>query len=547
MNAERYWNGVQMRTVMASPDPDAPAREVTLPVDWEDDAAAALTELAPGTGPLSLATESARWIDALAPTAPITQSARGQSAQGISGRSLAWLLLLRQAAPASTVWRDGASSRRPGFLVNLGAFTLPGEGFAGEAFVAALRLICATLRRQAGKAGEPRNGEFLFDEPASQATLFDAPSRTVSHNAGKDGTSNAPSLPLAEPLPVAGEILLTNLDVCLAAMGIDYDSDEGRDAACSLAALTTLVAREGTGCDHLPLTPHRHVIPGLAAVARDAWSRAAVETDAPEARIETGFSTPGPVDALLGSEACGLAPVFSPLRTDGRLAASTLARLAARGLSLETAFASCLAGSVPLALPGPDAHMRMYRAITGFVDHMPARPDPSEVPLSRLPPRGVSRPLPERRTGIMQKASVGGHRLFLRTAEFEDGTLGEVSLTPARESTMVRGLMESFSEAVSLGLQYGVPLEDFVERFAYSCFGPAGTVEGDPVASYATSMLDYAFRALSDLYLHRRLPDAPHEDGAQDSSPLLPFDFDERKGEPDPTPQIRRGKLRLVS
>lgn len=524
-----------MRTVMASADPDAPARAITLPANWDDEAAAALADLVPGTRAISLPSESARWIDALIPHGK-EQSPSGET---ISGRSLAWLLILRQAAPTLAVWH-GAFDRRPGFVLNLGAFVLPGEGFAAETFVAALRLLCLTLRTEAKAKAMRRNGELPLDEVSDrEPSLFDLPETPSAPIPDTTGDL----LPDA-PLPIAGEILLTNLDACLAGLGLDYDSDMGRDAACSLVALTTLVAREGTGCDHLPLMPHRHVIPGLTAAIRDAWSRAAVETDVPEARIETGFSSSGPVDALLGCEACGIAPIFSPLSPDGRLAVSALNRLAAKGLSVEAALAASLAGETPLLLPGTDAHMRMYRALAGFVDRVPARPDPTMPIPPRILPRGVIHPLPERHAGIAQKASVGGHRFFLRTAEYEDGTLGEISLTPARESAMVRGLMESFSQAVSLGLQYGAPLEDYIERFAYSSFGPAGTVEGDPVTSYATSILDYVFRSLSSLYLQQRLPDAPHEENGGDSSPLLPFDVAQTEGKPTQPP--RRG-LRLVS
>ncbi|GBQ97288.1 vitamin B12-dependent ribonucleotide reductase [Acetobacter nitrogenifigens DSM 23921 = NBRC 105050] len=545
MNAQRYWNGVRMRTVMASPDPDAPARRVTLPVDWDDAAAAALAQIAPiqtgaGQDAVSVAEESARWIETL--VAPDDEG---------SARSLTWLLLLRQAAPTLALW-SGELDRRPGFVVNLAAFALPGEGFAGETFVAALRLLCGVLRRLALEKAGLRNGELALDPESQAPEVLPSGKVTTLRNAGKaearkSGAASEPALPLAEPQLVAGELLLTNLDACLAALGFDYDSDEGRDAACSLMALATLVAREGLGCDRLPLTPHRHVIPGLASVARDAWARAAVETDAPEPRIETGLSAPGPVDALLGVEACGLAPIFSPIRADGRLAASTLARLAARGLTLEAAFAASIAGAPALAVPGPEGHMRMHRALAGFVDRAPPRPDPVAGLGLRLPPRGVARRMPDRHGGVMQKTTVGGRRLFLRTGEFDDGTLGEIEISPTRENPMVRGLMESFSEAVSIGLQYGAPLEEYVERFAYSCFGPAGTVEGDPVASYATSMLDYVFRALSDLYLGRRLPDAPHEDDGEDTAPLLPLDM-ERGAQRASTPPPRGARrLRLVS
>lgn len=538
MNAHHYWGGVEMRTVAASADPDMPARDITLPADWDDSAANALADIVPGAGAVSLPVESARWINAFTTPSPT-----------INGRSLAWLLILRQAAPTLSVWH-GASDRRPGFVVNLAAFAVPGEGFAAETFVAAVRLLCVTLRADSKAKAAQRNGELPLDAATDREPTFFDLEPEPSAGTSDDRPDRAADLLTGAPLPVVGEILLTNLDACLAALGLDYDSDNGRDAACSLVALTTLVAREGTGCDHLPLMPHTNLLPGMTAAIRNAWSRAAVETDMPEARIETGFSSSGPIDALLGCEACGIAPIFSPVTPEGRLAPSTLNRLAARGLSVEAALATALTGASPLTLPGTAAHMRMYRALAGFVDRVPARPDPSMPPPPLLLARGALRPLPERHAGVAQKASVGGHRLFLRTAEYEDGSLGEIALTPARENAMVRGLMESFSQAVSIGLQYGAPLEDFVERFAYSSFGPAGTVEGDPVAAYATSVLDYAFRALSNLYLHERMPDAPQEDRAGENAPFLPFDFRPAgatdKDGPSADPK-RRGRLRLVS
>jgi len=89
--------------------------------------------------------------------------------------------------------------------------------------------------------------------------------------------------------------------------------------------------------------------------------------------------------------------------------------------------------------------------------------------------------------------------------------------------------MDAFGRAVSLGLQHGVPLDTYVEAFAYTRFGPAGLVEGDGSIAHATSLLDYAFRMLAEAYLGRSLPDAPHVDGAapDDDRPLLPLDLPE--------------------
>ncbi|MBB2202690.1 TSCPD domain-containing protein [Gluconacetobacter tumulisoli] len=520
MTARSHWNGVRMRTTQAAADPDDAPRAVTLPVDWDDEAAAALARMTPGRGPVRLATEAARWVDDIA--------AGPHAAQA---RSLSCLLMLRQAAPTESLW-TGQYDRRPGFVVNLAGFVQPGAGFVADDFVAALRLVCAMLRDAADRKAALRNGELPFPDPA--------PRKGRKVRPVEDDT------PLLRQVAVAGDLLLTNLDACLATLGLDYDSDIARDVACDLASLATLVAHAGAGADALLLPPARSVVPGLAETARAVWREAAVETDAPLPRIETGFSAPGPIDALLGVEACGLAPIFSPLRADGRLAASTLARLAHRRLSPEAAFAAALAGETVLSLPDAQAHQAMHRALAGFVDRMPARPDPAELPLRSLLAleRGVRRSLPARHGGFTQKASVGGHRLFLRTGEYEDGTLGEVTLTPARESPMTRGLLDTLGQAVSIGLQYGAPLEAYVDAFAYTRFGPAGTVEGDPVASYATSLLDYAFRALSDAYLGRRLPDAPHQDDMEDApSPMLPLDFPDGSGG---APPRRAGRLRLV-
>jgi ribonucleoside-diphosphate reductase alpha chain len=113
------------------------------------------------------------------------------------------------------------------------------------------------------------------------------------------------------------------------------------------------------------------------------------------------------------------------------------------------------------------------------------------------------RKLPSRRKGYTQKAVVGGHKVYLRTGEYQDGTLGEIFLDMHKEGAAFRSLMNSFAIAVSIGLQYGVPLEEFVEAFSYTRFEPSGVVQGNDSIKMATSVLDYIFRELAISYLGR--------------------------------------------
>jgi len=111
--------------------------------------------------------------------------------------------------------------------------------------------------------------------------------------------------------------------------------------------------------------------------------------------------------------------------------------------------------------------------------------------------------LPARRGGFTQEARVGGHKLFVRTGEYDDGTLGELFIDLAKEGATLRGVLSCFAIAVSKGLQYGVPLEEFVDTFTFQTFEPRGIVEGHPNIKMANSIIDYVFRALGVDYLHR--------------------------------------------
>ncbi|HYC73266.1 TSCPD domain-containing protein [Brevundimonas sp.] len=113
------------------------------------------------------------------------------------------------------------------------------------------------------------------------------------------------------------------------------------------------------------------------------------------------------------------------------------------------------------------------------------------------------RKLPDRRKGYIQKAAVGGHKVYIHTGEYDDGELGEIFIDMHKEGAAFRSLMNNFAIAISIGLQYGVPLDEFVDAFVFTRFEPAGRVTGNDSIRSATSILDYIFRELGVSYLDR--------------------------------------------
>jgi ribonucleoside-diphosphate reductase alpha chain len=497
MRTIRLWQGIRMRQAMAARDPDAPGRLVTLPAAWDDAAAEALAALVPGDGDVSVAAASAIWLGVIA------QRARQAGLSGDIVLGLHGLLRRRQAAPSGSVWRADPAEP-PGFFLNLGAFHDPARGFDLAGFVLACRLTACACRLLAP----------------------DAPSYALG---------------------------LTGLDDLLAALGLDYDSRAARDTAACLAALLraeAALALESDQRDLLaagadwPSPPARAAIPGLAEEARAA--RAKVNL-APGAPVCTGVFGPDRAEALLGVETCGVAPAFAPVRA-GRLSRASQDRLAASGLSPEAALVASLQGDDPLPVAPGDAHGAMHDAVRPFLHTMPARPlpVPDRAIGAALPLRTPkARALPSRHSGVTQKASVGGHRIFLRTGEYDDGNLGEITIALPKEGEAFRGLMECFCQAVSIGLQHGVKLDSFVDAFTLTQFGPGGAVEGDPAVGQATSLLDYVFRNLSVNYLGRPLPElepAQFVNDADDAAPLLPLHLPRGT-----SPRVRRRSLRVVA
>ena len=157
-----------------------------------------------------------------------------------------------------------------------------------------------------------------------------------------------------------------------------------------------------------------------------------------------------------------------------------------------------------------------------------------ETPASR-------RKLPDRRKGYIQKATVGGHKVYLHTGEFDDGALGEIFIDMHKEGAAFRSLMNNFAIAISIGLQYGVPLEEYVDAYLFTRFEPAGDVEGNDSIRQASSILDYIFRELAVSYLGRE--DLAHTDAPSYDPAGLGQGVAKEKyvAEADPAQLISRG------
>ncbi len=167
------------------------------------------------------------------------------------------------------------------------------------------------------------------------------------------------------------------------------------------------------------------------------------------------------------------------------------------------------------AIAGAAGSVRIRResAPAGLVLDLPSlaetRPAIREhAPEERIVERVVERDrtrrkLPDRRKGYIQKAAVGGHKVYLHTGEYDDGELGEIFIDMHKEGAAFRSLMNNFAIAISIGLQYGVPLDEFVDAFVFTRFEPAGPVTGNDTVRSATSILDYIFRELGVSYLGR--------------------------------------------
>lgn len=507
MKTVPFWHGVRMRRTLAGSDPDARLRLVSLPASWEDGAASALAGLAGGAGPVRLVDAAERFIH------PLAERAKAIGLAVPLAERLRELLLRRRGAPDAGIWQgrsdEPRSAEASGFVLNLAAFHEPGSGFAVADFADAVATAVYTLS-------------------------------------------------LARPEAARIAVRIADFAALLAALGLSYDSAAARNLGAAIAAL--LRGRADATSAHLALlrgggiaAPVQPLIPPREAPATglaEAASAALREARAAPALAHTATTALGPAcsaEALLGVETASVAPPFAPTHPEGGLTRTARVWLAARGISAEAALSRALAGEQLFPVVSPAAALAMQERVAAYVHEI--APLASAGP-PQAPPRDKMA-LPARAQGYTQKVSIAGHRLYLRTGEYADGRLGEIALALNKEAPAVRGIMDAFATSVSLGLQHGVPLEEFVEAFLLTRFGPAGPVDGDPAVPRATSMIDYVFRNLATSYLDRHdlpevEPEDPPEFGAAAPSrgaPLLPLDLPATTA----SPTARRRALRLVS
>lgn len=504
------WRGIRLTRLDARPDPDASAESVIVPAGWDPAGAEGFAALRRSARQESVIAAASAWIDPIAEAA----LAAGMPDAGAIAADLHRALSLRRAAPSASIWQgETDADSPPGFVINLARFHDAETGFDIAGFAATVDLAVR-------------------------------------------------SLALARPDAPALAIGMADLALLLARLGLDYGSQEARAVAACLAGMLAATAdaasaRRFAGAmapGHpiaprhriaLPPLPERCAIPGLAEAAGAARQQAE-SLGWRHHRAVTGILPPGPVEALLGVTTIGIAAPFSSLDAEGSLARWAADRLAASGRTAEQALAQALAGADPFGVPDRIARLAMREAVAPFFAIMSDAQ--ADLPLAR--PAVAYERLPARRNGYTQKASIGGHKVFLRTGEYPDGRLGEVSIGLTRESAAFRALMEAFGTAVGIGLQHGVPLDAFVDAFAFTRFGAAGKVEGDAAIAEATSVLDYVMRHLAITYLDRQ--DLATVESAAVAAPEPQSDAPPREeGElplelPSTPPRLGRPVLKLV-
>jgi ribonucleoside-diphosphate reductase alpha chain len=216
--------------------------------------------------------------------------------------------------------------------------------------------------------------------------------------------------------------------------------------------------------------------------------------------------------------------------------------------AVQALVASEVEAAVAKAVSEKDAEIAALKAQLAAAQATPA---PAAAPVASgqatlpgMPYAPARRRLPAKRHGFTQEARVAGHKVYLRTGEYEDGTIGEIFIDMHKEGAAFRSMINSFAIAVSKGLQYGVPLEEYVDTFTFVRFEPQGMVSGHPNIKLATSVIDFVFRVLGMEYLGRtdlvQVADSPHPvDQTGEHEDLLPDDDDFFQGVgPSPAQRI---------
>jgi ribonucleoside-diphosphate reductase alpha chain len=244
-----------------------------------------------------------------------------------------------------------------------------------------------------------------------------------------------------------------------------------------------------------------------AVAAAQAFSMGCASLDEhpatpPEARgvftptADTALSARAAMGAAVEAVACAPSVVTAPLAFNATPAEARTLLAELAGADVQAIRLIRAPAPPGFALDIPDAEEPPRRAEA-------AQPQPERI-VERVVERDRSRrKLPDRRKGYIQKAAVGGHKVYLHTGEYDDGELGEIFIDMHKEGAAFRSVMNNFAIAISIGLQYGVPLDEFVDAFVFTRFEPAGPVTGNDTVRSATSILDYVFRELGISYLGR--------------------------------------------
>jgi ribonucleoside-diphosphate reductase alpha chain len=254
----------------------------------------------------------------------------------------------------------------------------------------------------------------------------------------------------------------------------------------------------------------------LAGFTREAVAQAQAHALGAPSLADAPFLEPHQQSILRTEAELGTEPYLAMLEALApTLAVPPLADLALPWRATPAEVAEALAGravAVRVRRLAPSADVRLDLPVVAEPRPQRETPAAEERIVERVVERErTRRKLPDRRKGYIQKATIGGHKVYMHTGEYDDGELGEVFLDMHKEGAAFRSLMNNFAIAVSIGLQYGVPLEEFVDAFVFTRFEPAGKVTGNDSVKSATSILDYIFRELGISYLGRQDLASPDE------------------------------------